>query len=219
MNIRIQSQNFTNKLVITIVMLFLSITATATPINGSFRFGGMFEISDSGLPNQIPNFSLSDAFFYTESQWNSQTGDYVGIHYGPSGTPRRLRLSDVQIPDFWGSYVVISSSSFRNVSFDVTSIEFTITSTSFLAHGTAIAYMTGFEPTIATWQTTSDSTTYWEFTHQFLESTIMTATGVPVSVPESSTTAGMLGVSFFGLACLRSSKKSGILSVSGNRVR
>lgn len=181
-------------------MLFLSITAVATPINGSFHFGGMFEINDNHLNNQKPDFTKADTFWYKEAQWNGQTGDYVGIGYGPSDYGVHMRLSDVRIPNFWGTYLVDSSYQIRNVSFDITSIEFTITSTSFLAQGTGIAYMTGFDPTIATWQTTS--TSYSEFINYWFAGTTVTVTGVPASVPDTGITVVMLGVALVGLGCL-----------------
>ena len=124
--------------------------------------------------------------------WSAPTGDYTASLFSPANELNIYR-SDDHIAQFWNTGNVS-----KTARFDITSIAFTITSNSFLAQGNGIAYLTGFDPTIATWQITASPTGFYPL---YFERASFTASGVAVS--DDVTTAEALDLALGALFWLR----------------
>ena len=172
-----------------ILMLSSSLTAVATPINGAVVLTGEFSSVGTGDGFDWTNATQFHAF---DLLWSGATGDYTGFAFSPANELNVYR-SDDHIAQFWST-----GNGSENASFDITSIAFTITSNSFLAQGTGIAYLSGFDPTIATWQITASPTAFYPL---YFQRASFIASGVPVS--DDVTTAGALCIALVALFWLR----------------
>ena len=161
--------------------LILVGTASAIPINGKISFGGTYASDVSSF-----DWTAATQFNFIDTQWGQHTGDFASLFFGPFGTSTLLHISDADIVDFAGS-----GDGVTNFSFDLKSITFAITDDSFLAHGEAIAHITGFDSTFATWSI--KGTPSFEFP-LYTANAEFIATGVAVA--DGGVTGGLLLGSF-----------------------
>ena len=132
-------------LTIALTAFVFASSARATAINGVVGFGGLFAADASSW-----NWTTATEFHFIEAL-GQRSGDFAVLSpfvnwWLPAG---QLHISDTSYPQYFGQ-----GDNLTQYYFDITSISFTITPNSFLAQGSAIAYMTGFDPTYATWSIT-----------------------------------------------------------------
>ena len=175
-------------------------TASATPINGSVTFGGLF-FSDA--PGQ--DWTNATTFQFLEAQGH-RSGDFDILgNFVPNPVPGVLRITDTSNPGYLNQ-----GSQLINYNFDITSIAFTITSHSFLAQGLGIVNLTGFDPTFVTWSISAAPS--FVGGNLYLATGNFVASGVRVS--DNGATLAFLVGAICLLIYLRRGKVSGFVSKS-----
>lgn len=175
-----------------LILFFASCSAArATAINGVVAFGGLFASDVGSL-----NWTTATEFHFIEAQ-GQRSGDFAVLSsfanwWLPAG---QLRISDTSYKSYFGQ-----GDNIAQYSFDLTSISFTITANTFLAQGNAIAYMTGFDPTYATWSISGAPRTGVYPLYQ--AAATFTVSGVRVS--ESGMTGIWVLAALAGLVAIRS---------------
>lgn len=183
--------------VLLIILFFGAFSAPAylqaTPINGSITSW----VGDAlvTMTNDTDWTNASGAQISLKGF--SVTGDYIqGIAYTPFPI-FRIDADQQQKADLWTEGSSTSEYGTKIISFDLTSLTFTSGSNFISAYGEGIAYMTGFDPTYATWtfdaQPQGDGRPVWiGFTH-------VTFVASGVGVADTGPTTFLLCLALLGL--------------------
>jgi len=148
--------------------------ARADPIAGSVGFAGVFSTDNNADFTQATTFTDITAFAF------SATGDYAGIPLFSPVDFSTFAFNATSVSPLWsvagGTY-----------SFNATVVDVVTTASSIVAHGTGMAFLTGYDPTPGFWNLAG--------TGSGLSLTFAAGTTVPASVPDGGSTVILLGAS------------------------
>ena len=156
--------------------------ASAVPINGVVSFGGYLVAREGGVGQDWTN---ATQFGWILADWEQHTGDFSGVWFQGSAITRDLRITDTAPFAYWS----MGTEGGAIAQFEVTSITFDIAPNSFGVHGDGVAFLTGFDPTYASWQIGGQPFSVPELG---LYSAGATFTASGVAVPDAGVTASLL---------------------------
>ena len=156
--------------------------SSAVPINGTIGFGGLFFSNVSGYDwRQATQFSWLENQGHTVGDFQQASWAQYSVWY-----PGSLDKGETYYDHFVGGGIQDANGNIHAWSMSLISATFTITQNSFYVEGSAIGYLTGYDPTLFTYHI--DGSPQVNLPNLYLATAYFTNTGVAVPVPDQGGT-------------------------------